>query len=111
MIAAVVLAPQFALDDRSSLAQQRVAQFAEVPLDAFGLVLAFTGKGIGFGRLVGGQQVDGELLAGTEHWVGIRGIVWAEQHQGRVYRQGAEGAGSDADNAAAFIETGDHGNP
>ncbi|MCY1461369.1 hypothetical protein D9M71_790210 [compost metagenome] len=80
-----------------------------MPLDAGGLVLALAGEGVGFGLLVAGEQVNGELLALVQHRVGVGTIVGAEQHQRRVDRQGAEGAGGDTDDVALGVERGDHG--
>ncbi|RMT84420.1 hypothetical protein ALP40_05457 [Pseudomonas viridiflava] len=48
VIATFILAPQFTLDDRRGVAQQRVAQRAQRPLDPFGLEFAFAGEGVGF---------------------------------------------------------------
>ncbi|MCY1441451.1 hypothetical protein D9M71_577680 [compost metagenome] len=109
MVAAFVFTPQFALDDGCRVGQQRVAQFAQSPVDPLCLVLAFFSEGIGFVALVGGEQVDGEALVADQHRIGVGAVVGAEQHQCRVHGQGAEGAGGQPDDLAIVIQGGDDG--
>ena len=69
---------------------------------------AFARKGIGFGLLGTGQQVDGEALVADQHRVGVGAVVGAEQHQRRLHGQRAEGAGGQADDLAVVVQGGYH---
>ena len=111
VISTAILVHDPAFHGCEAMAQRRRTVVADPPVDEQALVTPAVGESAGEMFLAFGEDVHREDPRLPEVEVGLRALIEADEHQGRVHRHRGEGIGGEAGQVALFVPGGHHRHP